>query len=128
MENVESSLGDVVEIVTDNDVTRKEGAVRPIHPQTYRHEKLWLTIYRVDKVRNSLRDDLQNHEDTLLESLAVKRYQYGAWLMVVTSLLSGNFGAVDVDSVVEHRGKPRFFKEELSVAVLDGGRHGHLWI
>lgn len=111
--NVESSPGDAVKVSIDDHVGRKKVAVRFFYPQTYRCEEVWLTTFRVDKVQNRIRAVSQKPEDDSVESPRVKRYQYGAQLMVVANHLSGNFGAANVDSMLNNRAGKVLSREQL---------------
>lgn len=53
------------------------------------------------------------------ESLQRNKFQYGARLMTVASRSLGKLGAVNFDSMVEHRGKERFLKNKVSLAAVD---------
>lgn len=48
--NVERSAEDVTEALTEEVHTEKEVAVRFFHPQTYRSDELFLTIFHVEEV------------------------------------------------------------------------------
>lgn len=51
--------------------------------QTYRSEKVSITIFQVDKVRNSSRAVSQERAHDLLESLRASGYEYSADVMTV---------------------------------------------
>lgn len=57
------------------------------------------------------------------DSLQARKYQYGAGVMTVTYPPSGNFGAVNVESLLKHRENKGFLKEKFWFAVFDGHHH-----
>lgn len=103
--SVESSDEDVVEVSLDRDITGKKVADRPFDPQIYKSEKIWTNILQVDEARSSLCVVLKKHEDSLLKVLQASKYQYGAGSMAVANSVSGKSDAVNVDGMLEHRGK-----------------------
>lgn len=51
----ESSLEEIVEAPIADDVAGKKVAASPFDPQTYRRDKVWVTIFQVDDVQRPLR-------------------------------------------------------------------------
>lgn len=67
-----------------------------------------------------LRAVLRKHEDNLLESLLVNKYQYGATLITVASPALGKLDVVNMDSKIEHFRKKCLLLNKYSAAVVDG--------
>lgn len=107
----------------DDDLAEKEFVVRPLDPETYGGRDVCLTIFQVIKVQNPLLAVLRKHEDELLDPLRAKSYGYRTGLMAVVSPSSRQSDAVSVDSVLQHSGKERFFKNSFLLAFSAGLHH-----
>lgn len=62
-----------------------------------------------------------------MESVKSKKYQYGVRLTAVADLVSGQFGATQVDDKLEQRETNVLFEEELALPITSG-RHRHFCI
>lgn len=63
--------------------------------------------------------DFQNHGNDFLHFVRANHYWYGAGLIVLTSLKSGNLDAVSSVGMLEHRGKKHFLETSVLFAVVD---------
>lgn len=120
--NVETSPGDVVEVLVNDDAAENDVFMRLADRQTRKRKDVCPSIFEGDEVQNPLRLGLQKQENNLLWSLRASKYQEGTALRTVASSSSGAFGAVSVYSKSEHREKERFLKGNFSLTVVDG-RH-----
>lgn len=85
----------------------------PFDLRKYERKKIWLTISHVAKATNPLCAGSQKHDDESMKSLEFNKYRYGVGLLFVATPVSGRFGAVEVDSMLEQQGKELILKKNL---------------
>lgn len=71
---VEINAGDVFGLPIADDTTGKRVAMPGFDQQSYKREKVWLTVIQVDDVEDPLRAVSQSQEDMLMESLGTSKY------------------------------------------------------
>lgn len=115
--------GDVVEAPVDpvdNDVLHKEVAVTSLGLQMYDRKRTRRTVSHADVVTSLLCSVSQKHEDELVKSLKLNKYQYGVCLMTVVHSVSGRLGVVEVDDLLEQQGTGLFLRKKIALAIFDG--------
>lgn len=120
--DAQNCVEDVIKDSIDVNITGRKVAARSFDLQNYRREEVRVTIFQIDAVQNPLRAVSQKHDDDLLEPLRACKYQQGAGLVTLTSPAWEKFGAVHVDSMLEHCENERFLRDKIFLAV---GRKRH---
>lgn len=121
--NVESIVSDVIEAPIDDGMREKDVAARFSDCRFKDAKKSGSPSFRPRKCRIRAASVLQKIESELLESLQANKYQRGAKRKTLARSASGKFGAIYIDSTLEHRGNDRFFKDKFPLTAVHG-RHG----
>lgn len=73
MAAAESDAKVVFEVSINSTTNRKEVAVHGFDPPSYSREEVWLTIFEVDEVENSLCTAFQTHGERLVRSARTRK-------------------------------------------------------
>lgn len=95
-----------------------------LDPRKYNLKKIWLTISQVNGVTDPLRAVSQKPEEKLMEFINSNKYQFVVDLMTVANPVSGRFGVVEVDDMLEKQEVDLFLRIDLALAIVDGCHHG----
>lgn len=105
--------------LVDEGLHSKEASVLSFDLRKYSGKDIWRTISQVCEKTNLLCAVSQKHQEKLTEFLKSNKYRYGVALMTLANPVSGCFGAVEGDGLLEQRETDSFLKKQFASAIFD---------